>query len=211
MHQPTPSSLSLDAQCQQLAYRLSNWHRRTIPDEPEVRRAAVVIALYERFGELHFLMIKRASHGSNAGQWALPGGRIDRDETVVETALRELHEETALSGTPKDVLGLLDDYPASRGIVITPVIVRLLGAQHPRRSPAEVASLHPLRLDCLTAEGVPRWTVSPTGQKLVQLPLRHDMVVHAPTGAFLWQIAEVALRGRSLRVADLHEPWFTAR
>jgi purine-cytosine permease-like protein len=34
------------------------------------------------------------------------------------------------------------------------------------------------------------------------MPLGHDLVKHAPPGAILWQFAEVALRGRDLRVLN---------
>lgn len=34
------------------------------------------------------------------------------------------------------------------------------------------------------------------------MPLRHDLVKHAPTGAILWQFVEVARRGRDLRVLN---------
>ncbi len=43
------------------------------------------------------------------------------------------------------------------------------------------------------------------------MPLRHDMVIHAPTGAILLQFREVALRGRELRIADLAQPEWTRR
>lgn len=39
-------------------------------------------------------------------------------------------------------------------------------------------------------------------------PLRRNMIVHAPTGALLWQFREVALLGRHTRVDDLDEPEF---
>ncbi|RNL51978.1 CoA pyrophosphatase [Arthrobacter oryzae] len=179
--------------------------------DPDVRRAAVAVTVYEKSGSLHVLIIKRAARGSNAGQWALPGGRMDPGEDLVDTALRELHEETGLLASRDDVVGTLDDFPASRGIVITPVVVLLDEPQRPRRQPAEVASLHPLALEALTADGVPRWHPRPDGSRILQMPLRRGMVIHAPTGAILWQFAEVVLRGHELRVAELAEPAFTAR
>ncbi len=191
-----------------VAARLAAWPRRSVADFDGIRRAAVAIAIQERDGELYFLMIKRTTRGSNPGQWALPGGKVDPGETLSETARRELHEETGLQASPADVLGLLDDFSASRGIVITPVVVLIPGAQMARRNPAEVASLHPLPLSRLTAPGVPRWKTS-GNSRLLQMPLRHDMVVHAPTGAILWQFAEVALNGNPVRVSSLAEPSFT--
>ena len=39
------------------------------------------------------LLIRRAEHGRYGGWIALPGGKVEGDETAQETAIRELHEE----------------------------------------------------------------------------------------------------------------------
>ncbi|WP_427005765.1 NUDIX hydrolase [Pseudarthrobacter sp. H2] len=179
-------------------------------DEPANRRAAVVILLFEHRGTTSFLMIKRAARHSNPGQWALPGGMVDAGETLVEAALRELHEETGVHASKSDVLGVLDDFTTLRGIVITPVVAAVTGAVTFRRNPAEVASIHPIRLSRLLDPGVPRWRPDASGEPFLQMPLRHDMIVHAPTGAILWQFAEIALRGESVHIAKLAQPAFTA-
>ena len=193
-----------------LAARLSGWARHATTGDTSARRAAVAITIYEKSGRAHFLMIKRAASYSNPGQWALPGGRMEAGETITDTAMRELQEETGLIAQPEDVLGFLDDFTTRRGIVITPVVVLLHGPQAPRRSPVEVASLHPIALARLAAAGVPRWKRTAGYRDLLQMPLRHDMLVHAPTGAILFQFAEVALRCRAVRVSGLAEPEFTA-
>lgn len=207
---PCRDTAPLDTVSGQIQRRLEGRVRSTVDDRPGLRRAAVTIALFDKSGRTHFLMIKRVGWGSNPGQWALPGGTVDGTETIVETGIRELREETDLEATAHDVLGVLDDFPASRGITITPIVIRLRGNQRAHRNPAEVASLHPISLNRLTAPGVPRWKNAADGHRLLQVPLRHDMVVHAPTGAILWQFAEVALRGNAVRVAELSEPDFTA-
>ncbi|MCU6478971.1 8-oxo-dGTP pyrophosphatase MutT (NUDIX family) [Arthrobacter silviterrae] len=204
-----PEPDSLQELADGIASRLAGWQRHGEPEFEGIRRAAVAITLYEKEGQPHFLMIKRTARGSNPGQWALPGGKADPGESITETALRELEEETGLQAGPVDVLGVLDDFNASRGIVITPIVVLLRGPQKPRRNPAEVASLHPVPLARLQAPGVPRWKETDHGP-LLQMPLRHDMVVHAPTGAILWQFASVALEGGTVRVNATLEPAFTA-
>jgi len=59
-------------------------------------RHAVVHAVVERDGAL--LLARRAAHLSEGGTWGLPGGFLDRDETLAEAVLRELREETGWSG-----------------------------------------------------------------------------------------------------------------
>lgn len=167
-----------------------------------LRRAAVTVCVLRDAGGLPYTMlIRRAPRGRNAGQWALPGGRLDEGEGAVEGALRELAEETGVSGV--EVAGLLDDFVTDSGFVITPVVA-FGGAQTPRRDPREVASIHPVPLERFLAPGVPRWR-----DGLLQMPLGHSIVVHAPTGAILWQFAEVALRGNELRVSDVAQPHWT--
>jgi 8-oxo-dGTP pyrophosphatase MutT (NUDIX family) len=193
-----------------ITQRLANWDRSRAAASPATRRAAVAVTLLDHRNEAHVLLIKRVRRGLNPGQWALPGGKVDGHEDVRDTALRELGEETGVRASPGDVLGILDDFVTSSGYVITPVVVAPPGPQRPVRQPAEVASLHPIPLARLLAPGVPRWRKTMSGDLLLQMSLRHDMVVHAPTGAILWQFAEVALRGNRRQVADVLEPDFTA-
>ena len=179
---------------------------RRAADDPALRRAAVAVTV---LGGSAVLVAKRVARGLNAGQWALPGGKLDPGEDAVAGALRELHEEAALDLPPTAVAGLLDDLVTGSGFCITPVVMLAPAAARPRRNPAELASLHRVPLEDLLAERVPRWATAPDGGPLLQMPLRHDMVIHAPTGAILLQFREVALRGNPLRVADLTQPDWT--
>ncbi|NVI92953.1 NUDIX hydrolase, partial [Actinomadura sp. BRA 177] len=47
------------------------------------------------------ILIKRAYRGRNAGQWGLPGGRLEAGETPAEAALRGLHEEIGLAAATR--------------------------------------------------------------------------------------------------------------
>src|SRR5581483_11819763 len=70
------------------------------------------------------LLTRRASRlRAHAGQWALPGGRVDPGEEPVTAAFRELVEELDLRLDPSALLGVLDDYPTRSGYVITPFVL----------------------------------------------------------------------------------------
>ncbi|WP_234377150.1 CoA pyrophosphatase [Streptomyces sp. TP-A0356] len=188
---------------------LAAFERREAPAAQGTRRAGVCLTLFAHRGEAHVLLIKRAARGRNAGQWALPGGRLDGAETPVGAALRELAEETGIQAGPSEVAGLLDDFVTDSGFVISPVVVIPRAPVTPARDEREVHSLHPIPLRRLTDPDIPRWRTDCDGRPVLQMPLRRGMVVHAPTGALLWQFREVALLGRSTRVADLVQPAFT--
>lgn len=181
---------------------------RVASDRDGLRRAAVAVTV---LAGPRVLIAKRVARGLNAGQWALPGGKLDSGEDATTAALRELHEEAGLDLPPAAVAGLLDDVATDSGFCITPVVVVAPPDARPVRNPAELASLHPVPLANLEAEHVPRWARTPDGRALLQMPLRHDMVIHAPTGAILLQFREVALRGKVLRIHDLAQPDWTQR
>ena len=190
---------------------LAAFARRAAPDDGVRRRAAVAVCVLDAASAPRVLIAKRVPRGLNAGQWALPGGKVDPGEDGVTAALRELHEEAGLELAPGAVAGLLDDVVTDSGFCITPVVALAPPGARPVRNPAELASLHQVPLANLEAEHVPRWAGAPDGGPLLQMPLRHDMVIHAPTGAILLQFREVALRGRELRIDDLAQPEWTRR
>ncbi len=198
--------------------RLERFPRIEVPDAPGMRRAAVVLCVVPAdAGELSVLVIKRAYRGRNAGQWGLPGGRMEGGETAEQAALRELHEELALPADPGDILGVLDDFPATSGFAITPVVVTMPDTAGLRPDPGEVHSVHYVPLTRLGAEDVPHWLRredAPDGPDLLQMRLGPAMTIHAPTGAMLWQFREVVLLGSApaeARVAHFAQPDWTRR
>jgi 8-oxo-dGTP diphosphatase len=69
---------------------------------PAALRHVVVHAIVEKDGAL--LLVRRAEGLLEGGKWGLPGGFLDRDETLAEGALRELREETGWVGRVVSVL-----------------------------------------------------------------------------------------------------------
>jgi 8-oxo-dGTP diphosphatase len=55
------------------------------------------------------LLLAQRSRGSYKGRWGFPGGHLERGETVVTGALRELQEETGVKASALDVLTTLDE------------------------------------------------------------------------------------------------------
>lgn len=62
-------------------------------DLPAARPEVCVGAVAVHDGDL--LLIRRG-HGPAAGEWSVPGGRVERGETLAEAVVREVAEETGL-------------------------------------------------------------------------------------------------------------------
>nr|WP_232291841.1 CoA pyrophosphatase [Frankia sp. QA3] len=194
-----------------VASAVAGFPRQRLPAEGR-RLAAVAVTLGEDVqGRPSFLLTRRAARmRTHAGQWALPGGRAEDGEDAATTARRELAEEVGVELPPEDVLGTLDDYGTRSGFVMTPVVL-WAGSRLQITSPEarEVASVHVVPLDELDVQ--PRFlTIPESDRPVIQLPLLGSLI-HAPTGAILYQFAELVLRDRHTRVAGFEQPVFAWR
>jgi len=195
-----------------MAARLAAFDRLEQPGEGLKRAAVTMTVLDDGQGHGAFILTKRAPRmNRHAGQWALPGGRLDPGETPEEAALRELAEEVDLHLAPDAVLGRLDDYPTRSGYLITPVVIWAgIGAQ-PVANPDEVASVHRIGFGELFRPGSPEFVSIPESDRpVIRMPMAGSSI-HAPTAAVMYQFREVALAGRATRVAHLEQPVFAWR
>lgn len=198
-----------------LAGNIGALDRRAI-DDPALRRAgvAIVIVNSEVDDEACVLLTKRPeSLRRHAGQYALPGGRLDEGESVEQTALRELAEELKLDLAPEAIIGLLDDYPTRSGFRITPVVVWGGVVEHIEPDPVEVAYVLRVPFRQLDSPEIPRLRPTQEGKPPVlsaPLPVMGSEVF-APTAAMLYQFREVAMRGLKTRVAHFDQPQFAWR
>lgn len=182
-------------------------------DRGKLKRAAVALTLAaDDNGQSCFLLTRRASKmRAHAGQWALPGGRLDSGEDAVDAALRELQEEIGLNCRRTEVLGLLDDYETRSGYVITPVVVWSPDHALFRPNEDEVESLHHVPLAELDREDAPEiMSIPESDRPILRMPIGQNDI-NTPTAAFLYQFREVCLHGRATRVADYDQPVFAWR
>jgi 8-oxo-dGTP pyrophosphatase MutT (NUDIX family) len=194
-----------------LTDHLARFDRRSAPLEDRRPAAVAVVVVPDGEGRAAILLTRRASglrrHG---GQWALPGGRLDPEETPENGALRELEEEIGLALPPGAVLGRLDDYPTRSGFVITPVV--LWGSDAPLRAdPGEVAGIYLVPVeDLLEPESLVLQKIPQSDRPVLALAILGTLI-YAPTAAVLHQFAEMAVAGRETRVAHYEQPVFAWR
>jgi len=173
-----------------------------------LKRAAVCVILTDDGeGGAALVLTLRAKHlSAHSNQYALPGGRIDAGEGVVEAALREAREEIGLELASESVLGWLDDYPTRSGYLITPIVVWAPRNAAMSANPAEVAEIYRVRLSELSRPGSPEFVAIPESDRpVIRYPLLGTLI-HAPTAAVLYQFMEVGVHGRATRVAHLEQP-----
>jgi 8-oxo-dGTP pyrophosphatase MutT (NUDIX family) len=171
------------------------------------RRVAVAITVVADGSSPGVLFPRRAAAPRlHLGQYMLPGGRTGSGESVSDAARRELAEQLGMQLPAKSVLGLLDDYEARSGFVITPVVI-WAGDHHQEASQEDRACTVPFT----DLDVEPVFVAIPGSDRpVIRLPL-HGEWVHAPTAAMLYQFREVVIYQRRTRVAHLTEPIFAPR
>ena len=87
--------------------------RELIVTEDELKKAkksSVLLLLFNNENELTACLIKRPKHMKfHPGQIALPGGRVEKGESALETAFRETEEEIGITPDKIEILGSLSE------------------------------------------------------------------------------------------------------
>jgi 8-oxo-dGTP pyrophosphatase MutT (NUDIX family) len=131
--------------------------------------AAIMIPVYRAGdGSLHIVMILRNPGGVHGGQIAFPGGKRDpEDETMLDTAIREVREELGLVVPKQDVLAELPmEQTRTTGYRVFPYLARITVPDQWQIAEREIAELIDVKLSDLMHPGVhdkmidrfPTWT-----------------------------------------------------
>ncbi len=93
-------------------------------ERPQVCVGAIAVA------DDQLLMIRRG-WGPAAGEWSVPGGRVERGETLAEAVVRELAEETGLEAVCERMVGWVERMGDDYHYVILDFAVTVLSAAPP--------------------------------------------------------------------------------
>jgi len=111
---------------EKLRQALSSRQKKKI-DKPNLTQSAVLIPIFSEKGQYNLLFTKRTETVKyHKGQISFPGGARERNETLMDTVLRECSEEIGLAPDDVAILGTLDDaVPVASPYVISPFVAAI--------------------------------------------------------------------------------------
>lgn len=165
-----------------------------VPDSlsDTVTWSSVLLLLFNGAEGLTACLIKRPKHMKHhAGQIAMPGGKVEQNETYMETALRETFEEIGIPSGKIEILGSLSDlYIEVSQFMVHPIVGWLNHEPSFKPNPQEVDEiiLFPLSLYSLGLSSVKMDTI--TGKLEVPVIRFENEVIWGATAMILSEFME---------------------
>jgi 8-oxo-dGTP pyrophosphatase MutT (NUDIX family) len=131
----------------------TGWQPGVAPSD--CRPAAGLLLLYPVDGSTHMVLTVREDDlPQHAGQVSLPGGEVEDEETIAETALRESEEEAGIDPSQVRILGCLSPLhiPVS-GFILHPVVGSVENRPELRPQRGEVARILEVPVNSLADPG----------------------------------------------------------
>lgn len=94
------------------------------PPKPEVCVGAIAV-------DAERLLLVRRGRGPAAGDWSIPGGRVEPGETLAEAVVRELEEEAGIEGVCGPLIGWVERIDEDHHYVILDFSVDVLEGTEP--------------------------------------------------------------------------------
>ena len=92
--------------------------------EADMPEAGILVPVTRDQVNPEIILTRRAQHmNTHKGQVAFPGGKFDQEDvTLMNTALRECHEEIGVSPDQVEIIGPLSQVVSLHGIRVTPYV-----------------------------------------------------------------------------------------
>lgn len=98
-------------------------HSPRVLNQPDLATAGVLVAITDEAEPQVILTLRSSDMPTHQGEVAFPGGKQEQhDADIIETALREAHEEVGLDPKHVSVVGELDQVVSRWGFLVTPVL-----------------------------------------------------------------------------------------
>ena len=167
LHLPLPG---IDAQRKLAIVGRQIYSRR--PDD--AKQAAVCVVIYPHEKTVRIAYIQRSQHKNDrhSGQISFPGGQVeDSDTDLIDTALRELKEETNILATREQVLGSLTSlYIPVSNFLVHPYVIGLEKKPEVLRQEDEVADIFGFGLSDLLVMEIKKKQISGYGFTIPSAP-----------------------------------------
>ncbi len=156
----------------QIVRRILSENPRNTVSDASLTPAGVLLLLYPKDGKTCVLLTKRSSEVEHhKGEVCFPGGRKDEeDAALLDTALREAHEEMGVRPQDVTILGQLDDVPTVSRFLIHTFVGTIPYPYDFKPSAAEVAEALEVPLSELAARENWRDEVRIVDNTLVNAP-----------------------------------------
>lgn len=140
-----------DAQ-RKMAPRFERGTYRSFTAPDTAKQSAVLVLLTQKEETPHVVLTLRSSELRNhKGQISFPGGRRDGNESAIQTALRETHEEIGVAAHHIDVLGELSTlYTPPSNSNIVPIVGTVTQLPATVVNPQEVEEVFTVSLNTLS-------------------------------------------------------------
>lgn len=119
--------------------------------DEKLPQAAVLILITHNENDYSIVFTERSKKlPSHAGEVAFPGGKKEEeDRSLIETVLRETHEEIGIEPNSIRILGRMDPQESRFGISVTPYVGYAAGSLKFKKDPKEVETIFSVPLNYL--------------------------------------------------------------